>query len=572
MLLKRCIHSSSMIICTKQWPTKTIIHWSEATSQRPYSSSKQNNNNLTKNTTTTTTVQQRHEAQTQEQQIEEYEMKKKNGKLTISDIVSLTNRIKEKRYSNVWLDAFDIIRNASNQRRVLLQCNEKMMNIMLEHLRLQRRMEDALFIYGIMKNNNWKLEKYRSGDLMNQCIDNKLYNIALSIFQETLDKDIHHYTAAIKAHIELDRINSAIELYNEINEKGMKLIPRTYGILLRGCAKAKNLQFGKLLHQKMINDGIELSVQQKVTLIELYGRCRDVMSAEEIFNSIPMSQRNIIFYTAMMKVYCDAQQLDHAVKLLDEAERAGIKANIVTYLILFTACADAKDIQFGVTLHNRMQRSGIDTDPKLNTSLINMYICCGDVTKALSLYECTPLSQRNTATYNSIIEMFCDRGQIDEAMKLFNEMKQGSIKSDTVTYTILFTYCANAKDLVMGKAIHQQLMKSGLKMNEKLQTSLIDMYGKCGDTTTATTILHSIPVARRSAWLYNTVIHAFCESNQMDKAMEIFNEMNRDGIKPDAITFRILLQGCQKATDWELDQKLRKMALESGIERKIQTE
>jgi pentatricopeptide repeat protein len=555
-----------MIIYTKQWSTRTIIHWSEATSYRHYSSFKQNNN-LTKNTTTTTTtIQQRHKAQTQEQQIEEYEMKKKNGKLTISDIVSLTNRIKEKRYSDVWLDAFDIIRNTSNQQRVLLQCNERIMNIVLQKLLAQNRMEDSLFIYGIMRNNNWNLEKYRVDELMHLCINNGLHSIALSIFQETLDKDIYHYTTAIKAYIELDKLNSAIELYNEIEQKRMKLTPKTYGILLKGCAKAKNLQFGQLLHQKMINDDVEMNYRIKLSLIEIYGTCGEMISAVEIFNSIPVSQSNIILCNAMMKVYCDAKQVDRAVKLLEEAETAGIKADSYTYSILFTGCANTKNIKLGTILHNRLQMSGIDTNPKLINSLINMYRCCGDVTKALSLYECTPLSQRNTGAYNSIMEMFCERGQIDEAMKLFNEMKQGSIKSDAVTYNILLTYCANAKDLVMGKAIHQQLMKSGLKMNEKLQTSMINMYAKCGDIATVTTILHSIPVARRSTWLYNTVIHGLCESNQMDTAMEVFDEMQRNGIKQNAVTFTILLQGCQKVTDLELELKLRKMILESGIQ------
>ncbi|CAF4341292.1 unnamed protein product, partial [Rotaria sordida] len=89
------------------------------------------------------------------------------------------------------------------------------------------------------------------------------------------------------------------------------------------------------------------------------------------------------------------------------------------------ACTQIGDLRRGSTIHHLIP-SRIKDNSYILTSLIHLYMQCGDVTRAQLLFD---------STSKKILQMY---GAMMKAIDLFNEIKN----PDEVSIIILFNACA----------------------------------------------------------------------------------------------------------------------------------
>jgi pentatricopeptide repeat protein len=87
-------------------------------------------------------------------------------------------------------------------------------------------------------------------------------------------------------------------------------------------------------------------------------------------------------------------------------------------------------------------------------------------------------------------------------------MHTSGIQPDAQLYVPLLLGCANTLSLLEGEQVHNQIINNKIKMDTRLGNSLINMYGKCGQTNKAMDVLQQMEImgVTRDAITWTTII------------------------------------------------------------------
>ena len=97
----------------------------------------------------------------------------------------------------------------------------------------------------------------------------------------------------------------------------------------------------------------------------------------------------------------------------------------------------------------------------MRNSLLNMYLKCGSMNEAQSIFD--NMESRNIITWNAMISGYGQNGNGKESIELFKQMQQEGIQPDHFTFTIALSACADLAALSLGREIHSQIDESGIE-------------------------------------------------------------------------------------------------------------
>ena len=130
-------------------------------------------------------------------------------------------------------------------------------------------------------------------------------------------------------------------------------------------------------------------------------------------------------------------------------------------------------------------------------------------------------------------------------MELFQEMHvagNDGVRPDKITIASVLSACASLGALDHGNWVYSYLKRSGLEFDMVIGTALVDMYGKCGHVDKAAKIFRGMPKKDVLAW---TAMITVCALHGYGKeALNLLNEMDKEGVKPNHVTFVGLLSAC----------------------------
>lgn len=110
-------------------------------------------------------------------------------------------------------------------------------------------------------------------------------------------------------------------------------------------------------------------------------------------------------------------------------------------------------------------------------------------------------------------------------------------------FNLLFTSCARlATDeaVQVGRKMFSQLPKVHYK-NEFVMTSLLDMFVKCGDIVNAEKVFAQMT---RNVVDYGQMMKYFNEKEMPMKTLTLYEQMKRDGVKADLVTYLLVIDAC----------------------------
>src|SRR4051812_48946746 len=330
----------------------------------------------------------------------------------------------------------------------------------------------------------------------------------------------------------------ALELFNQMKQSGVKPNCVTYTIILSVCANLADLPLGKEIHSQVDESGIEWTIEMQTSLLNMHSKCGSMDDARSVFDS--MKLRNVISWSAMIIGYGQNGKDREALELFNQMQQSRVKPDCVTYTIILSVCSNLADLSLGKEIHSQIDESGIEWTLEMQTSLLNMYAKCVSVDDARSLHD--NMKMKNVISWSAMIAGYGQNGKDREALELFNQMQQSGVKPDCVTYTIILSACANLAAVSHGKEIHYGIDESGIEWTLEMQTSLLNMYAKCGSMNDARSVFDNMELKDIISW--NAMIAGYGQNGKDREALELFNQMKQSGVKPDCFTYTIILSVC----------------------------
>ncbi|KAI5068665.1 hypothetical protein GOP47_0017010 [Adiantum capillus-veneris] len=124
--------------------------------------------------------------------------------------------------------------------------------------------------------------------------------------------------------------------------------------------------------------------------------------------------------------------------------------------------------------------------------------------------------------------------------------------------------CTLQKNLYNGSKLHADILKQGfLKGSLYVSSSLLNMYAKCGALAKAQQVFDDLSTRNVVTW--NALITAYAQHEQVENALNCFEEMQCEGIFPNDVTFISLLKACSTPENVGRGIKIHDKIIKQGL-------
>ncbi|KAJ7521907.1 hypothetical protein O6H91_19G073900 [Diphasiastrum complanatum] len=232
---------------------------------------------------------------------------------------------------------------------------------------------------------------------------------------------------------------------------------------------------------------------------------------------------------------------------------------------LLKRCGQAKALPEGRVLHAHIKKRKYDRNVFIGNWLVRMYGDCGSLEEAQSVFDSLP--NRNLYSWTLLIKAYAINNRGREALDCYDQMQRHGSKPDLVTFVCALDACTSLAALEKGQKIHAAILESDCEGQVVVGSALIKMYGKCGSLNEARDVFARMP--QRDVVLWNTMIAACAQNGHGKEALQLFYQMNCEGIKPNQITYVCALDACANTGALAKGQEIHASLLDSGCEGQV---
>ncbi|KAL6336349.1 hypothetical protein AAG906_014519 [Vitis piasezkii] len=204
-------------------------------------------------------------------------------------------------------------------------------------------------------------------------------------------------------------------------------------------------------------------------------------------------------------------------------------------------CASSRSLKSGVQFHCLAIRTGFVGNVYVGSCLISFYSKCGELCHAYRVFEEMPV--KNVVSWTAIIAGFAQEWRVDGCLELYSRMRNSTLKPNDLTFTCLLSTCTGGGSLGRGRSAHCQTIEMGFDSYVHVANALISMYCKCGNVEDAYYIFERMDGKDIVSW--NSMIAGHAQHGLAVQAIDLFEEMKKQKLKPDAITFLGVLSSCR---------------------------
>lgn len=206
-----------------------------------------------------------------------------------------------------------------------------------------------------------------------------------------------------------------------------------------------------------------------------------------------------------------------------------------------SSCGSNRDLWGGIQYHCLAITTGFIANIFVGSSLISLYSRCALLAEAYLVFEEMPV--RNVVSWTAIIAGFAKEWRVDMCFELFLQMTGSDMRPNYFTYTSLLSACMGSGALGHGRCTHSQIIQMGFHSYLHVDNALIAMYSKCGAIDDSLYIFENM--VGRDVVTWNTMISGYAQHGLAQEAINLFEEMIKDGVNPDAVTYLGVLSSCR---------------------------
>ena len=251
-------------------------------------------------------------------------------------------------------------------------------------------------------------------------------------------------------------------------------------------------------------------------------------------------------------------------------------------------CSPSIAFMIGTPLHTHVIKLGLLRDLFTQTSLVVLYARLGNLSDACRMFEeiaqpCVvssnamldalgkngdmesalllfdSMAERDVVSWTSIINGFGRNRRFGEAIQFFVKMmghedvRRCLVKPNEATFVSVLFSCSNLDGvgaLHYGKHIHGYIIRNEVELTVFMGTALIALYGKMGCLENAMKTFEGMVVKGVCTW--NAMISSLACNGREKQALDLFEKMKMQGLRPDEVTFIAVITACARSKSVEL--------------------
>ncbi|KAI5075896.1 hypothetical protein GOP47_0009972 [Adiantum capillus-veneris] len=383
---------------------------------------------------------------------------------------------------------------------------------------------------------------------------------AQKVFDACKKRDVVSFGIMMAGYFQQGQSCLSLKLFWRMIYEGLKPDEATFICGLKASGSVGGVEEVDHIYCKIVRDGFELNPAIGTALIDIFAKLKCLKESYSVFKSL--SDRNIVLWSAIMTSYIEQGYGREALDIFDKMQNDIIAQQEKSSLLcVLKACIMTKDLVRGKIAHSHVIKHGFDADEALGSTLINMYFSCGVPQEGQNVFD--SLSHQNVVTWSALISGYSDSGCSTLAFELVDDMIQKEVRPDRAIFLHILKACTSSSAIAQGKLAHHHILKHGLCSDVVLGNALIDMYGKCQTCMEAENVFDRLQTPDLISW--SSIIAAHAESGNLHNTLECFENMQKEGMEPNVVTFLCTIKACCNNGALEESRYIHHVVVEAGL-------
>ncbi|CAM0957858.1 unnamed protein product [Alopecurus aequalis] len=348
-------------------------------------------------------------------------------------------------------------------------------------------------------------------------------------------------------------------LYKDMRSQGLWPSRSTFASMLSAAANVTAFVEGRQVHASAVRHGLDTNVFVGSSLINLYAKCGCIGEAMRVLNL--SCEKNIVMWNAMLNGFVRNELLEEAIQMFQYMRRLGLEADEFTFVSVLGACTYLDSYCLGRQVHCVTIKNCMDASLFVANATLDMHSRFGAIDDAKTIFALIPY--KDSVSWNALIVGLAHNEEEEESICMLKQMNLDGITPDEVSLATVINTCSNIRATETGKQIHCLAVKYNICSNHAVNSSLIDLYSKYGDIDSARKVLAQVDAS--SIVPMNALITGLVQNNREDEAIQLFQQLLRDGLKPSNFTFSSILSGCTGLLSSNVGKQAHGYTLKSGL-------
>mmetsp|Transcript_44399 Transcript_44399/g.128480 ORF Transcript_44399/g.128480 Transcript_44399/m.128480 type:complete len:1076 (-) Transcript_44399:33-3260(-) len=375
--------------------------------------------------------------------------------------------------------------------------------------------DQACDLYDQIREDGLEPDAMMYGCLMKFSAECGRTKLSQELSEKSPCMDIHNYMSLIRAAGRDKDVNQAFKVLRRLRESGVTLDLAAYNCVLDVCVSAGDMKRACALVEEMkVSSSLDIITYN--TLIKGYCACGDHKGAKDLLTEMQMAglQPNDVSYNCLVNAAVSSSDGDlrEAWKTIELMEENGVAVDHYTISIMMKAMRKAKRPQDLAKVLALLDRTGIDicSDEILLNTVLETCISHREyrrLEEVLATYSRCGL-RPSVHTYGPLIKACSTLQRIDRCWELWKEMEDRCGREP--------------KENVLG------CMLDALVCNERVDDA-VNLFGSWKCRVTPNTVL------------YSTLIKGFANTHQSERAMAMWRDMRREGVKMNTVVYNAVI-------------------------------
>merc|ERR1740117_786792 len=369
-------------------------------------------------------------------------------------------------------------------------------------------------------------------------------------------------TCSILMKSKANGANEVSSILEMVDATGQKMDDVLFATVVEACARTNCFDVLSKQTAKFAREGGSLALTAPTygSMIKAYGQMWDVKRVWELWGEMTSNnvQPTAITLGCMIEALVSNRRTAEAWQLVQQMLREDSTrplVNTVIYSTLIKGFAQMKDVGKVMTLYDELRAHGCQANTITYNTILNAFAQAGAMDRVPALLEdmktASPAVEPDIVTYSTLVKGFCNSGCLDRALELVKEMcASGKYVPDEVMYNSLLDGCAREQRPDDALKLFDEMKKSGVPPSNYTLSMLVKLMGRCRRLNQAFSLIEEITSEynlKVNIQVYTCLITACFNNRQAFKAIALHDQITKEGLQPDEMTYNVLVQGCLKA-------------------------
>ncbi|KAK9111332.1 hypothetical protein Scep_018851 [Stephania cephalantha] len=206
-----------------------------------------------------------------------------------------------------------------------------------------------------------------------------------------------------------------------------------------------------------------------------------------------MPVRDVVVWNSMISSFARAGLWGEALGCYREMAGEGVEVDSRTVSSLLSACGRGGDLLKGKEIHGRIAKDvAFSEDVVIGNCLIDMYAKCGYLGDSQKVFENMP--GLSLVSWTTLISCYGVHGKGEEALVLFDKMKDNGYRPNCVTFTAILASCSHSGLIDRGRKFFNSMTEDyGIQPSVEHYACLVDLLGRFGHIEEALGLIKTMP-------------------------------------------------------------------------------